>query len=787
MKQKHYFTSLLLMLQFVLLGQILDQSYTPSVVNPLYVSSEGVDAGNPGQTFTAGTTNVLSRIAVQISNKNGNFVAGSFQLKVYAGTNVTAAPLSTTNFTISMAPPASGALQELAIDLSTPLSITAGSAYTFTINATAPAVVDICGVNIDGYPGGGYNFAGNIDEVRVWNVAKTAEQISGSKNCELQGTETGLIAYYKFNQGFDASNNTGITTLTATTGPNGTLNSFTLNGATSNWLAGSPVTTGSIIPGVATVTTPVVYTQGATATALTATTGTNGTGLLWYTTATGGTGSTTAPTPSTASVGTTSYWVSSTNANGCESARVQIVVTVSPTNDNCNGAITLTVGPSSFNDFPLNVNLTGATNSGTPTPTCGNFQGGDLWYSVTVPASGNVIIETKGVGNYDSGLEVYTGSCGALNLVTCDDNTGTNNYSYVLLLGQTPGTVLKVRVWENFWANSNAQFQISAYEYINPATHLNFDGVNDHILLSAATINNLPQGSIGAWIRPTAAVLDNQTICAKQSDFENSYAIFSIGGDTAANGKLFYKSKNGASIVSTSSIVANQWTHVAVTFTGTQAQIYLNGVLDATASGDFSLPNDTSVTATSIGAWLGNGNGQYFTGDIDEFRVWNVTLSQTDIQNLMNCEAQSQPELVAYYKFNQGNDNAINSSITSLTDSSGNNYTGTLTSFALTGSTSNWKVSSPVTIGNVCTVLNTIGFDINSNFKVYPNPSTGIFTIALKEEASVEIYDLLGKVIYTNKVNAGESKIDISNYQSGIYLLNVKTENGSTTQKVMKE
>ena len=52
----------------------------------------------------------------------------------------------------------------------------------------------------------------------------------------------------------------------------------------------------------------VTYCQGATASPLTAT----GTNLLWYTTATGGTGSATAPTPSTATPGTTSYWVSQT-------------------------------------------------------------------------------------------------------------------------------------------------------------------------------------------------------------------------------------------------------------------------------------------------------------------------------------------------------------------------------------------------------------------------------------------------------------------------------------------
>ncbi|HEY9221392.1 MAG TPA: hypothetical protein VIO43_07430, partial [Lutibacter sp.] len=71
-------------------------------------------------------------------------------------------------------------------------------------------------------------------------------------------------------------------------------------------------------------TSPVTYCVGDTASALTAT----GTNLLWYAAATGGTGSATAPTPNTASAGTTTYYVSQTNANSCESARASIVVTV---------------------------------------------------------------------------------------------------------------------------------------------------------------------------------------------------------------------------------------------------------------------------------------------------------------------------------------------------------------------------------------------------------------------------------------------------------------------------
>ena len=76
--------------------------------------------------------------------------------------------------------------------------------------------------------------------------------------------------------------------------------------------------------------TDISYCEGETASALTATAATGHT-LQWYTEATGGIASTTAPTPNTSSVGTTTYYVSQKNSNGCESSRVSIQVTVNPT------------------------------------------------------------------------------------------------------------------------------------------------------------------------------------------------------------------------------------------------------------------------------------------------------------------------------------------------------------------------------------------------------------------------------------------------------------------------
>ncbi len=91
-------------------------------------------------------------------------------------------------------------------------------------------------------------FNGQLDEVRVWNTARSSTEINAYKDCELIGNETGLLAYYKFNQGITNNNNSSETTLNDATSNNnnGTLTNFTLSGSTSNWTSSCGVTSGSI-------------------------------------------------------------------------------------------------------------------------------------------------------------------------------------------------------------------------------------------------------------------------------------------------------------------------------------------------------------------------------------------------------------------------------------------------------------------------------------------------------------------------------------------------------------
>jgi large repetitive protein len=123
---------------------------------------------------------------------------------------------------------------------------------------------------------------------------------------------------------------------------------------------------------------PVSYCQSATASALTAT----GTALQWYTVSTGGTGSATAPTPSTATLGTTNYYVSQT-LTGCESARSSIAVTV-------NAAATATIASGGATTFCQGGNVMLTANTGSSY----------IWFNGATQVGTGVSYTANTSGNY---------------------------------------------------------------------------------------------------------------------------------------------------------------------------------------------------------------------------------------------------------------------------------------------------------------------------------------------------------------------------------------------------
>ena len=106
---------------------------------------------------------------------------------------------------------------------------------TTAINTGAGDVV--IGRRIDGIN----RWNGDLDEVRIWSVARTASEIQTNYNKRLCSFPGSLAGYYRFNQGVAGGNNVLVSTAIneLTRNGDGILNNFSLTGTSSNWVASS--------------------------------------------------------------------------------------------------------------------------------------------------------------------------------------------------------------------------------------------------------------------------------------------------------------------------------------------------------------------------------------------------------------------------------------------------------------------------------------------------------------------------------------------------------------------
>lgn len=69
---------------------------------------------------------------------------------------------------------------------------------------------------------------------------------------------------------------------------------------------------------------------------------------------------------------------------------------------------------------------------------------------------------------------------------------------------------------------------------------------------------------------------------------------------------------------------------------------------------------------------------------------------------------------------------------------------------------------------------------------IYPNPTSGNFTVEAAETVVVEVYNLVGQKVY--EAQGQVVNIDASGWNRGVYMIHMKDQNGSvTTQKLMVE
>ena len=215
---------------------------------------------------------------------------------------------------------------------------------------------------------------------------------------------------------------------------------------------------------------------------------------------------------------------------------------------------------------------------------------------------------------------------------------------------------------------------------------LNFDGVNDYVSVnSSAALNITSNLSLSAWVYRNSSGKYDCIIGKDNYAGNNGYSLWIYDDD-----KLTLRFGNSRIYKSSTSIPSGTWVHVAGTFDGTNAKLYINGTLDS------SYPA-SAPTSNSGGLYLGTpqdavGNPLFnFSGTLEDIRIWNIALTQSAIQSSMNNELLgNEYGLVAYYSFNQGIAGGDNTGISTITDKTANAFNGTLTNFTKNGASSNF-------------------------------------------------------------------------------------------------
>ncbi|WP_405918703.1 LamG-like jellyroll fold domain-containing protein [Streptomyces longwoodensis] len=144
--------------------------------------------------------------------------------------------------------------------------------------------------------------------------------------------------------------------------------------------------------------------------------------------------------------------------------------------------------------------------------------------------------------------------------------------------------------------------------------------------------------SIEAWVKPSSY---DGPVLGRGGEYQLSLDITGAVTLTHAGAP--------APLTSTETLPTDAYTHVAATFDGTTATLYVNGQ----AAGSGALPFTPATGATTL---VGkNEAGEHFDGDVDELRIWNRVRSQAELSEDMKYRLiGNEPGLVAYYRFDEG-------------------------------------------------------------------------------------------------------------------------------------
>ncbi|MNU80304.1 Laminin G domain protein [compost metagenome] len=543
---------------------------------------------------------------------------------------------------------------------------------------------------------GGYNFHGQMDEIRIWSVAKTETEIREQMCKTLTGTEASLEVLYHLDEA------AGTTLADAT-------------GNISSDMSANMTTSAHLVSG-APLGDESVYTYGTTWTGITQSLSSSN-------------GNFTVDGINGALNGIHVYKVNGvpTNQSGIPSLNTnQTYFGVFTVNDpastyavtyNYSGYADAVTNENYLGLFGRNANNLSPWNNTSATLDASNnkitvadtgrteivlgFINGtcdDPILQSTTNITGNSATINWTVGNASSwtieyGLSGFTPGTGQ---ITVAGNTGvtinglTPNTSYDFYISADCGTIGTSSL---VGPESFTTLYIPSATYLGSARSMKFDGDDDYIQLSSPLNIGTGSHTFETWVKIPTVGTGGLTAGERVGVLIGSYnSANSINYEVSADGKLrVYWNAAEVDFTSTNAkdLRDNNWHHVAFVRDTTlhKFQLYVDGALngETTTSGT----NVAVTVAHRIGGDRRNSDGgPSFHGELDEVRVWGTARTAEEIRDYM-CELLSGTEndLMLYYRLDEETGVAI-------ADLSGNN------AGVMTNGTNTNHVISGAPIGN---------------------------------------------------------------------------------------
>ncbi len=160
--------------------------------------------------------------------------------------------------------------------------------------------------------------------------------------------------------------------------------------------------------------------------------------------------------------------------------------------------------------------------------------------------------------------------------------------------------------------------------------------------------------TLEAWIKTTTSLTGSNFYEGNGLIYADVGGVANDFGSSILNDRVAFGVGNpDTTVISFSTVTTGQWVHVAATRTKStgQIEILVNGELE----GSMTVAQTSSLSAQSILSFGANTiDGRYFTGVIDEIRLFSVVRTAAEIASTMHKPLDgTEPGLVTYYRLDE--------------------------------------------------------------------------------------------------------------------------------------